>query len=378
MIRVDWSGWQDMKENGTDKSRIVGLDIYRILAVLFIFLFHSNIHIQCSYGIFTPFINMGAIYMTAFFILSGYSLFLTWQKRDLHSISVIKKFYIKRLVGILPLYYFVAILYIALIGQETIIQNLVLAPVEILGIQSDFSTLFSVTHNSGTWFVSCILMCYLVYPMMQEIIKQISLRTRMVFIAIAGAILLYSPIVVSVFQISSIYSNPFFRILEFLIGVLLCSMMPNLKERNYSRFVFSWWAILIEYVVLIVGVTLAVKLKISVGNYMLYSWVALPLFMLLIVSMAGAKFPQWMHNSRVIRYLCEISYAFFFGQFFTWKTTMFIIGRIGIDTNVIRIVISFLSCLLYTILLHEFIEKPLSNMLKKKFYDTNQTCETTN
>lgn len=113
------------------QTRIVGLDIYRILSVLMIFLFHSHIHIQCDYGIFTPFVSMGAIYMTAFFMLSGFALFLTWKAKDLQDISVIKKFYIKRIIGIVPLYYTVAILYVSFLGKETISQNILLAPVEM-------------------------------------------------------------------------------------------------------------------------------------------------------------------------------------------------------------------------------------------------------
>lgn len=354
-----------MELSNKEKSRIVGLDIYRLLAVISLFLFHSNIHIQCNYGFLTPFINMGAIYMTAFFLLSGFSLYLTWSKRDLHDIGGIKSFYLKRMIGILPLYYAIALLYIFLLGQETPIQNLLIAPTEILGIQSTFNSLFSVTHNGGTWFVSCIILCYLVYPLIQEIIKQVKNKSRILLICVLVIILLHSPIVVGYFKTSGIYSNPFFRILEFTIGALLCSMMADIKEHRISKLLFSWFAVIVEYAILISGVTIALKIGIP-GDYMLYSWVALPMFMLLIVSMTGMSFPAWMQNSRIIGYLCEISYAFFFGQYFTWKTTMFVINKVGIDTNILRIVISFISCSLYTILLHEVIEKPAGKFLKKK------------
>ena len=98
----------------TSKDRLLGLDIYRILAALFIFLFHSNMHIGCSYGFLSGFVSMGAIYMTAFFLLSGFSLFLVWNKKDLNNIDTIKGFYLKRGIGILPLYYTVALLFIFL------------------------------------------------------------------------------------------------------------------------------------------------------------------------------------------------------------------------------------------------------------------------
>ncbi|SCX84107.1 hypothetical protein SAMN02910371_00152 [Butyrivibrio sp. INlla14] len=90
------------------------------------------------------------------------------------------------------------------------------------------------------------------------------------------------------------------------------------------------------------------------------------MFVLQIVTLAGMQFPMWMQNSRLIRYLCEISYAFFFAQFFTWKSTMFIIAKIGFDTNVIRIVFSFLICMMIAIVLHEIFEKPLTKYLLKR------------
>ena len=348
------------------RTRIVGLDLYRLLSVFLIFLFHSNIHIQCNYGVLNQFVNNGAIYMTAFFILSGFSLYLVWQRKDLHNIVELRKFYLKRLISILPLYYSVALIYICFLGQESTVQNLLIAPVEILGIQSIFNSLFGVTHNGGTWFVSCILMCYLVYPLIQEIIKQLTSKLKVTIILIAVFILLYSPLIVHFFKTSGIYSNPFFRIMEFLIGTIICSLIPSIQGSKLSKIIFSWWVILIEHAVLIICITEAVKHNIAVGNYMLYSWVALPMFMVIIISMYGAKSPRNMVNSKIVNYLCEISYAFFLCQFFSWKTTMFIISKIGMDNNLLRIGISFMVCMGYTVLLHEALEKPISNYLKKK------------
>lgn len=48
------------------KTKLIGLDLFRISAALFVFLFHTG-HINCSYGILQKFISMGAIFMTGFF-----------------------------------------------------------------------------------------------------------------------------------------------------------------------------------------------------------------------------------------------------------------------------------------------------------------------
>lgn len=361
-MEVDLTVYEN-NNSGMKTGRLVGLDCFRILSVFFIFLFHSAIHIKCDYGFMTSFISMGAIYMTAFFLLSGFSIYYTWGERNLHNIEGIKKFYKKRMIAILPLYYTVALLYVLLLGQETPFQNIVIAPAEILGIQSMFNGLFAVTHNGGTWFVSCILLCYLVYPYLQEVINQLRIKNKIILLFVVFFIILYAPFVVRVFHTDGIYANPFFRLLEFTIGVLLCSMLEEIRKCKIFKFLFSWWAVFLEFVILVAGVSIAIKIG-APNDYMLFNWLALPMFMMQLVSSAGLNFTNRIQNSRIIRFLCEISYAFFLGQFFTWKTTQFIVDQTGIDTNFARITISLILCILYAILLHEIIEKPISLVIQ--------------
>lgn len=355
----------NIESNGR-RARIVGLDIFRIKAVLFVFLYHSNMHFNCNYGVFSKYISMGSIYMTAFFLLSGFSMFLAWSSKNLSKIGIIKQFYIKRLISILPLYYSAAILFIVFQGKETMLQNVIIAPVEMLGLQMVFSGLFGISHNIGTWFVSCILMCYLVYPLIQETTKQVSLKSKVYMIILLSFILLYSPIVVYYFNLNDIYSNPFFRIVEFFIGTLLCSLLADVKDSRLFQSLFTWRAVIIECLLLFICVTYAVIKEIEVGNSMLYSWIALPLFMLQIFSMAGVRYHERLNQSRVVTYLCEISYAFFLAQGFCWGIAGRIIELIGRDSNTMRIATSLLICFAYAVLLHELLEKPIASIMKKK------------
>lgn len=176
------------------------------------------------------------------------------------------------------------------------LENVILMPIEILGLQSVFTSIFSVSHNGGTWFVSCILLCYLIYPFAQEIIKQISLKSKIKMLLLSVLVLLWSPFIVWKFQTGAIYSNPFFRILEFIIGILLCSMKDEISRLSIARFLYSRIFIFIEFIILIIGVTVAYRLKVSPGNYMLYSWIGLPMFMLLIVSMSSIVSNQFNKN----------------------------------------------------------------------------------
>ncbi len=241
-------------------------------------------------------------------------------------------------------------------------QNLVLLPIEVLGLQSVFSTLFPVSHNGGTWFISCLLFAYLAFPLMQEVVKQMTTRTKWMALAICTAILFWSPLVVHTFKTDSIYSNPFFRGLEFFIGVLLCSLPIR---AGIAKILATWKALLVEVLLLVAGVSIAVRLNIFVGNYMLYDWIVIPLFACMILTLAGLKSPR-LHNSAVLRYASAASYAFFLAQTFNTEIENWLFAACGIQNNVLRIAVSVALCAIIAVALHELVEKPCAKMLKKK------------
>lgn len=345
-------------------ERLIGLDIFRVIAALAVFFFHSLIHIGCRFGFLSDFFEMGAIFMTGFFILSGYGIYTSNVKKDLTRLGEIKGFYKKRAISILPAYYVVAILYVFYPGTETAVQAAELAPVQIFGLQSVFSSLFYVSHNGGTWFVSCILICYLVYPFIQEVTKQISTRSKWILIVLAVCILLYAPIVVKHFGLKTIYSNPFFRLAEFSIGVFLAALKEKLDEKKAMRLLYNWPAFFVEFALLIAGVTFAMKRRYEVANYMMYGQIALPIFILMTITLSGVRC-AFLERSRLLKYACKISYVFFFAQFFTWPLTRLVLQALGRDGNKTKLVVSFTICLLIAIVLHELVERPVKYLFSR-------------
>jgi peptidoglycan/LPS O-acetylase OafA/YrhL len=339
--------------------RMVGLDLFRMVAALMVLLFHCHIHHDCSFGPLTGFVSMGAIFMTGFFMLSGFVLFRTYQERELFKMDALRNFYLKRAIGILPLYYLVSVVYVLSLGSESLFQNLVLLPIELLGLQTVFSTLFPVSHNGGTWFISCLLLAYLFFPLMQEVVKQWGTRAKLVALGVSALILFWSPMVVHTFSTDSIYSNPFFRGLEFFIGVVLASLPVN------AKWITSWKSFIVEAILLVVGVSVAVKLNIFVGNYMLYDWIAVPLFGCMALTLAGLKSPR-LQKSAVLRYASAVSYAFFLAQTFNTEIENWLLPLCGIQNNVLQIAVSIVLCAVIAIALHELVEKPCTKALKKK------------
>ena len=352
------------------KNRLYGLDVLRIISAIFVCAFHTNIHLGATYGLLTEFVSMGAIFMTLFFILSGYSLFISNSGKSFLSGNTYFIYLKKRFISIVPMYYFAGILYAifeSVVNGGVLLQTILLFPIEALGIQSVFDSLFPFSHNGGTWFISCILICYLIYPTLQEILIRMRDKTKIILLILSVFVLLYSPIVVWYFDLSSIYSNPFFRLLEFFIGAIIASMKDKFDEsKTIQKYAYHWSFVSCISVLMICGVTLAVKLRISVGNYMLYSWICLPCFIGLIIALSGVSFKSMGTSlKKTLLYLSNTTYCLFLAQLFSNRISKVVIDQYRINSNLIIVFVGWGICILITVFLHEGIEKRLKKYFKR-------------
>lgn len=345
-------------------NRLVGIDIFRLCLTAIVLMFHSIQHINCFYYSYflQTFISVGgAIVMTGFFMVSGYSIYHSYEtKYDFSNIKDISKFYKKRLIGIIPLYYVVSILYIIFLGTETKLTNIILAPIEMLGIQTWFTSMFDYSHNGGTWFISCILLCYFIYPYIQIIVKQISNKQLILALIILCFTVIYIPIVIDSLNLTGAYSNPVFRLFEFIIGVLLCSLSNReLLNNKIKKIVSNKIVILMELILLSIGVVRKYNYN-PEASYLSYTKVSLLLFCLMIFGLGITKF-KYLNKTKIIPYLSQLCYAAFLSQFFIFE----IIKLFNITDNGTKIILTFSLCLLVSIVFHELIEKPSKKILSK-------------
>ena len=315
--------------------------------------------------------------MTMFFMLSGFSLFVNWGGISLSEPNQITRFWKKRFFGIVPMYWISSLIYVVLmiaIRKDTIKDEILLFPIEILGLQSCFASLFGFSHNGGTWFISCILICYITYPFLQELIKTIKKRTKIVMLMICSALLLYSPIVVHIYKLQRIYSNPFFRLLEFAIGMILASMKTDYKDSKIMGYLYKWPAIIIASSVMVVGISLVVKLKIAISNYMVYSWICLPCFIVMLLGLSGIEFIA-LRNSKILKWLADVSFVFLLAQLYSNTVSKMIIGRYSIDSNLCKIMIGWISCIVFALVLR-MIEKGINRKMESLIrYDSRKKSD---
>lgn len=344
--------------------RLALLDVLRCALALLIFMFHSNMHFGCDYGFLNKIVGQGAFAMTGFFLLSGYSLRIAYGEKDLIEKSALKGFYIKRALAILPMYYTYALLYILFLGDESLRENLLLFPIEGLGLQSTFSSLFGITHNGGTWFISCLLLGYLIYPFIQTVAKQLSVKQEAFLIVLLVGVDLWAVLVSKVFGTSWIYDNPFYRILEFSAGLLVA----DVNKRSDGRIVNilrSWGVLFGVSITMLVSIAL-IQYFCHIRDYMIWNWVVLPCFVIMLFSM-GSKNVKWLEQSRLLRYASSLSYAFFLFQPFVWKAGRFIVRQTGYDHNWFRISFSFVLCTVISMLMYEIVQKRFVGYFKMRF-----------
>lgn len=346
-------------------KRNIGFDLLRIFLAILIFMFHSNMHFDCQYGVFTHFARYGAIAMTGFFMLSGFAMNFS-NKEVMTDILSLKRFYCKRFVSIFPLYYFIAIIFIVLLGKESLLSLLLLFPFEALGFQTCFSSLFSVSHNTGTWFISCMVICYLLFPFLQWIFVRISAKGKCIIGGGIIVLLLLAPLVQRHFDLASIYDNPFFRLLEFSLGILVFMLNDKIRHKGVLTVLGRKLLLLVVLAIMIAGVSVGDVMWSGPRDYMLMNWVVLPSYIVMFFLLANIRSWRWADNW-LVRYGSSLTYAFFLSQFLVFPLSYHIVVLwLSLDTNFFRIFVSFFVCTGISIFLHESIEKPSSKYLKKK------------
>lgn len=358
-------------ETSATKRRLVPfLDYMRIASAFFVFLFHSNMHIGVDYWVLNPFVSTGAIFMTAFFMLSGISLAYNYEDKDLLCLDGYIRFIKKRIISIYPAY---IILYVLIVLKFiltktmnlTLLQNFVVLPVELTLLQSVFGNSFCTLHNGGTWFVSCIFICYLLFPFLCRIIMQISKKQIIILSLLIYCILTWAPVVEHFMSYSSIYANPFFRILEFLLGICLIRILKLFTHPSQKCSIIMCVVI---HVLLLMFVTI-IKHWFKINPYCLYNFIVVPAFFFLFyfgINIENAKIDA-LFNGKVLKYLSKSSYVFFLVQFFTWDSFRLVKKILNAEFNDFEsFLISLTINIIEMIVMYELMEKPLSKFMKTK------------
>ena len=163
----------------------------------------------------------------------------------------------------------------------------------------------------------------------------------------------------------TIYANPFYRLLEFMIGVILAkTVCTDCIPKVLSSFINP--NCLIASVLFMIFSISVIRHYYHINDFMLFNWIVLPCLILITLNLALIPFKS-ISDSPIISYLSGIAFTFFLCQVLPlWDASRFICKMIGSDNNFLKIAISLAICLLGSVLIHEGIEKPASKYLRIK------------
>ena len=317
------------------EQRLPLLDIFRIFICGMVFLFHAVIHkfwIIEQDAFFYPNLATGALYMDAFFLLSGFLLYYLYSdKLQNFSSQTIKNFYLKRIKRIYPHYIVSTVVMCVLIGVV-----LWAIPIEIFCLQGFFPSLFNKMGNDGTWFISCLFFSYLLFPVLNKLVSTTKKDYLMIF-------LLYLSIIYTVMlgvdlkiKWVAIYIHPIYRMLEFVVGMYIGKIFINKQLKSLQATCVAILGIILLFVLIPVLYknNFINHIKFT-NNYLYYAVITIPLFATIIYSLACVKnkFVDMIGQSKIIKYLTALTFPFFIWQGVGQKLTKNLIQTFSLNEN---------------------------------------------
>ncbi|MBQ5425719.1 MAG: acyltransferase [Pseudobutyrivibrio sp.] len=260
------------------KKRIIGLDILRDIGVIFIFFYHFFVeYIVTAHGEDVSFLNLNFFFNILarpaslfLFIISGYALM--YNKEDSLSLG---KYYIRRIKSLfIPFYVTYTLMFVIcfLVNHEAPGKNLPLKLFgwTLIGMDGVKQITEANFYLVGEWFMSCIVICYLLFPLLAKLLRK--------FKYITLAVLLIWYVIILFFYNPFDYTplmNPLFIIVYFYLGMFLHETMGEKEISTPIR-----------------GITLGLSILIFV-YHMLYGYAPALAFLRLNASFTEALHFVW-------------------------------------------------------------------------------------
>lgn len=265
--------------------------------MLFIFLYHSGLLI----GMQPP--------VTFFFILSGFVLYYSYSSK-IHKITIYENIkWVKKRMKKLYLIHVITLIISILVRWDyiikfTISENIIKFILNILLLQSLFPK-HVYSFNGLSWFLSVMFILYLIALPLIILLKRLKNNKS---IKIIIFILFVQNLIVFInnkymYNID-LYINPFFRILDFIIGMLISKqMMQNVKRQQEIKL----YTILELSIILLFIVMYIISIFIN-ENLVYYS----PIYILLIYIYSYQKgIVSRLLSSDILQKIAEFSFEFY-------------------------------------------------------------------
>ena len=323
------------------QNKIDSIQILRFLAAFSVMMVHL------------PLFGFGAWGVDIFFVISGFIMMYVTESNE-------RSFLVKRIIRIVPLYWMltlgvfsIAIFFPNLLNNtsanlEHLIKSLFFIPFDKNGT-GHFPILFL------GWTLNFEIIFYLLF----SISLFVSKRNRLILCSALIILFLFSNFLLSKknFIFSTYYE---FIFLEFIFGMVAFIIWNKFKNKITNSFFNHFIFFLIIFVVAIILSNLNF---IRVIHYGIFSFALLIYFLFFLNNLKFPKTLVSLGDASYCMYLLHPYIVQFFYKIFKLNSYNFLIQ------SVFTLIIIILVCLT-SILIYNFIEKPINKNLRKKLINT--------
>ena len=348
-------------------SSLNALTSLRFVFAFFVFLSHLTlVQFQEGKGLNFPVIfSEGFIGVSFFFILSGFILTHVYREQFSNSAETksILSFLTKRFARIYPLYLLTMVLSIPLY-----VINIVDDPLIYAGIFGfDMAMLQSLipirevyfSFNSPGWSISTEFFFYLIFPFFLPLVLKVNVRSALLIIAFV--LLAYFSLIAilpSNVHHSQFYISPIFRVLDFLLGIILYLLRSYILPFDRRDKLIN---IMQPLSILMLAIFIIFHSQVDyVYRYASYYWLPMS-FVILCFSFDSGVLGR-MLAGRVFVYFGEISFGFYLFHWLVIKYLNLVSYSNSLSVNVA--LIFSITCLL-SIVSYELYEKRCRRMINE-------------
>lgn len=357
----------EIKSKGDYMSkRIDSLNFIRILGMTMILFFHAWLLYGFSTGIawLDEKISIGAIFVTVFFMLSGFGLRKSNASLSIRDLSEVLAFYKKRILSIYPLFLLLTV--VALLFHfrvmDSFAETLARLPIQFSMLHILFGKEWhDFLFNDNCWYVSALFVLYLLYPFLNEVVKRLGVRAKIVLSVVLWLVssFIYSYLVYGTELVFlDYYPNPFLRIPEFMIGMILADLSEEIGKVTKSHGKYTCTLILLG-VAVVASVVLTMVFPYFKHETNLYGLVVIPCTAIMFLCMANWEWLNHMGSKKIIRWLAGLGLEVYLCQSFA----TLVLSMVKVDGSVDELVFIGLT-MVFALVVNTWFSKRIKRMAR--------------
>lgn len=309
-------------------------------------------------------IKLGGFAVCFFFMLSGFILSYGYQDRILSGITKYKDFIIGRALKIYILHWILLPIGFY-IHRDYWIYTCKYVVANFFLLQSWIPDHYSYYSGNGvSWFLSTLLFCYIIYPLLIKKFSLLSIKANIVICILFFLLrIVLEYVIPNDRAIDWLYISPFTRWIDFSMGIIIYRLYQQLQDKSFFYNFCGYkipWDLLISLCLFV--------LVLPFSKVCLY-WVLFFIIIKLLLDVENHIPEKFFSNSifYVIGLFGKISFSFYLihQTYILILYNHFPVNQI--DSEVWKFIIILFSCIIVSYATYLYVEQPIYRRLKSLF-----------